>query len=149
MSTVLITDHEAKHISVKIENFVINSFHILDFEMNYSIESVIPIGYIDIADAINMSAQDFQDGDKTLKMELKSANDKDYKAEFKIINGYQVREGGKSSILRLELMEIESLKLSNLFWGKGYVQTTVQNVLTEILTKIKGSKSLDITDFVI
>ena len=145
MSQTLRREHAAKNISIKIEAFTISTDHILDFEMNYSIESIIPFGYIEIADAINMEAQEFQDGNKTLTLSVTDANNHSWDGTFKIINGYQVREGGKNAALHLELLEEESLKLSNLFWGKGYKQTTVQNVLTEIITKIKGSKSLDFT----
>jgi len=145
MSTVLKIEHSANSIEVKIEEFTIRSYHILDFEMTYSIESVVPFGYILIADAINMSAQSFQDGDKKLTITVKDVNKKTYKAEFKIINGYQVRLDSKNPAIKLELMEEQSLKLSNLFWGKGYKQSTIQNVLTEIITKIKGDKTLDFT----
>jgi len=145
MSESLIKAHSPESFSIKIEQFNINPTHVLDFEMSYSLESVIPKGYITIADAINMEAQMFQNGDKTLVLKMKDALKQEYKMTCKIIGGEQVRSGGKNVILKLELEEQQSLDLSNLFWGKGYKITTIQSLLKEYLNKIKGDKSLDLT----
>lgn len=145
MSESIVRAHSPKSFSIKIEQFVINPTHVMDFEFTYSLESVIPSGYIFIADAINMETQMFQNGDKTLTLNITDALDQKYELKCRITGGHQVRAGGKNVMIKLDLIEKESLDLSNLFWGKGYKISTIQSIVNEHLTKIKGEKSLDIT----
>lgn len=145
MSKYLRREHAAKSVEIHIEQFTIQHYHVLDMQIHYSIDSVLPHGYIVIADAINMDAQDFQDGNKTLTLSITDANDKKWNSTWKIVYGVQIRESGKDAALRLDLMEEQSLQLVNMFWGKGYTQTTVGALLNEYFNEIKGDKGLDIT----
>ena len=146
MSTsTLRREHAFKNIEVKIEQFTIAYFHILDFEFTYSIDSLLPHGYMTIADAISMSTQSFNDGTKTLSLNATDANGKNWSTKFNILKAEEIRVDNKDGVLKLYIEEKTTTLLKKYFTGNGYKFTTLNNLATEHLTKIKDSKSLDIS----